>query len=222
MNLKQERSERSDEYTEKSPKIEETNQLPWWMVVMLLLVFIMIAFATFFIYIDPIDPQPEPTVYPETSEYEGEINESEVEDEMHRILNNEREERELNSLVIDSDLTEMAGYKSSNMVQKSYISHESPSGGNIEDRFKRFAPDCVRYSENLAQTYYKRNVDVNYGDIRNYESEEELARGIMDQFIASEGHKDNLLDESWDSVGVSMDVNENGKVYVAHEFCEHS
>jgi len=48
---------------------------------------------------------------------------------------------------------------------------------------------------------------------------EELSTGITKQFMNSPDHKDNLLDEQWESHGINIQVTSQDEVYVTHKFC---
>lgn len=179
-------------------------------------VFIGVYMASFFmIYNDtPSSNSDQPEV-----EYEGNLDENDVITEVIRLVNEERRERGLDGLQQDVKLQDVANYKAEKMTAQEYISHTSPSGGTIKDRFERFDTGCTNFGENLAQTYYKHKVDANYGSFDTYTTEEELAEGIVKQFMASNSHEENLLDSDWESMGVGLGINDEGRVYIAQEFC---
>lgn len=151
--------------------------------------------------------------------YNESLEEDKVLSELYTLTNINRGDRGINTLNINNDLRTMAEYKANNMKNKNYISHTSPSGSSVEDRFKRFNAECAKKGENLAQTYYMQEVDVNYGGNSLYTSEKELARGINKQFMASQSHKNNILSEDYSEYGLGLSITENGKVYVVQEFC---
>lgn len=177
----------------------------------------MVAF--FVIYDSPgSDSDPTNNDQPEL-EYNGTLDKNDVMTEVIRLANEERTERGMDGLAQDVELQDVANYKAEKMTTQEYISHTSPSGETVEDRFERFDTGCTEYGENLAQTYYKSKIDVNYGSFDTYTTEEELAEGIVKQFMASDSHKENLLDSDWEKMGVGIGINDEGRVYVAQEFC---
>lgn len=151
--------------------------------------------------------------------YNGSLKEDEVLSELYTLTNVNRGDRGMNTLEINDDLETMAEYKANNMKNKNYISHTAPSGSTVEDRFERFNIECPNKGENLAQTYYMQEVDVNYGSTSLYTSEKELAKGINKQFMASQSHKNNILSEDYSEYGLGLSITEDGKVYVVQEFC---
>lgn len=153
------------------------------------------------------------------NQYNGSLDEGEVLSELYTLINVNRGDRGMNTLQINNNLETMAEYKANNMKSKNYISHTSPSGSTVDDRFERFNIECSNKGENLAQTYYMQEVDVNYGSTSLYTSEEELAEGINKQFMASQSHKNNILSEDYSEYGLGLSITEEGKVYVVQEFC---
>lgn len=188
-----------------------------------LFAFIGVYMAAFFvIYDDPSsNSNPDDNDQPEL-QYNGSLDKTDVITEVIRLANEERTDRGLDGLMQDADLQQVAEYKAEKMTTKGYISHTSPNGGTVQDRFERFDTGCTEFGENLAQTYYKSKIDVNYGSFDTYTTEEELAEGIVKQFMASDSHKENLLDEDWEEMGVNIGINDEGRVYVAQEFCGQS
>ena len=84
---------------------------------------------------DPNDTKTEPK---EELQFNGSIDRAAVMTEMHRLMNEERKEENLEALGQDADLQEVADYKAQKMVEKEYISHQSPSGETVKDRFEKF------------------------------------------------------------------------------------
>lgn len=148
------------------------------------------------------------------------VNETELNQLTYDNLNNERIERDLHALSQDTDIENIAQYKTENMISEDYIAHESPDGQNVNDRFSQFNVNCQSVGENLAKTFYDRNVNHEYDEgTITYTSMEELSQGIVNQFMNSQPHKENLLDENWNSHGLSIQVTSDNEVYVTHKFC---
>lgn len=177
----------------------------------------MVAF--FVIYDSPGSDSDPPSDDEPDIEYEGNLDKNEVISEALRLANEERKERDIDGLGQSMVLQDIAEYKAEKMTAQQYISHTSPSGETVEDRFDRFNMDCESYGENLAQTYYKSKIDANYGSFDTYTTEQELAEGIVKQFMASDSHKENLLSDDWETMAIGIGINDEGRVYVAQEFC---
>jgi uncharacterized protein YkwD len=70
-------------------------------------------------------------------------------------------------------------------------------------------------------TYYASPVQIDNGTTVTYENENELAHGLMRQWIRSPEHRDNLLSKA-ESVGHGISITtEDGRiaVYVTQNFC---
>lgn len=147
---------------------------------------------------------------------------------MHEYVNEERTQRGLNALDFDEDLREIARYHSEDMAQRGYFSHTDPEGNNFADRYDRFNYTCrvptdgnTYYTggENIAYTYYETNVRLDSGEIVHYDTESELARGIVNQWMNSTGHRENLLADYWQNEGIGIYVTDDNKVYATQNFC---
>jgi len=155
------------------------------------------------------------------------LNETEVERLIHEEVNEYRSEQGVSELAYDDDLAEIAEYHSQNMAEDGEIYHTSPGGQTVEDRYERFGYDCrvsdgedqYRTSgENVAQTWY----EVQLTDGEYHGTPEELAEGIVQQWINSSGHRENLVDDVWRRQGIGVAVTEedgNTAVYVTQNFC---
>lgn len=152
--------------------------------------------------------------------YKGNLDEQKVLAELYTMTNINRGDNNIDTLDLNQSLENVAQYKASNMKQKDYVSHVSPSGSNLTDRLDRFGLKCNQSGENIGQLYYKREIDVNYADENvNYTTEKELASGINKQFMNSNQHKSNIISREYDDYGIGMSITENGKVYVTQVFC---
>jgi len=158
------------------------------------------------------------------------IDRAETERYVHEYVNEERTERGLASLEFDPDLREVARYYSARMAREEFFAHTAPDGGTLSDRYDRFDYDCrvsvgdgriATGGENLAYTYYEMPVKTDDG-VEFYDTERELARGIVDGWMNSKGHRENLLQPYWEHEGIGVyAVTEDGRlrVYATQHFC---
>lgn len=75
-------------------------------------------------------------------------------------------------------------------------------------------------SENIAVTYAGLPVDRS-GDRVCYESAADVARGVVDQWLNSQGHRENLLNYRWqrEGIGVALEsVSQGYRIYVTQKF----
>ena len=147
---------------------------------------------------------------------------------MHDYVNEERTQRGLSALDFDEDLREIARSHSQDMAERGYFSHTDPEGDDFSDRYEEFDYTCrvptddgMYYTggENIAYTYYETNVRTGSGDTVYYDTESELARGIVDQWMNSAGHRQNMLADYWQNEGIGIYVTSDNRVYATQNFC---
>lgn len=158
------------------------------------------------------------------------IDRAETERYVHEYVNEERTERGLAPLEFDADLRAVARYYSARMAKEEFFAHTAPDGGTLSDRYDRFNYDChvsvgdgrvATGGENLAHTYYEAPVKTDDG-VEFYDTERELARGIVDGWMNSSGHRKNLLQSYWEREGIGVYAIEEGgrlRVYATQHFC---
>ena len=146
-------------------------------------------------------------VTPEANEIEKEnanivvsdkVNSSELtedEKEVYELINQKRIENGLDILAIDDDVQNLCRIKASEMVEKEYFSHNSPTYGTIFEMIKN---DKISYKvagENIA------------GNSDNQKA--------VDAWMNSENHKANILSRNYNYTGIAV-VNspKYGKIFV--------
>ncbi|AHZ23552.1 hypothetical protein BM92_13275 [Haloferax mediterranei ATCC 33500] len=142
-------------------------------------------------------------------------------------LNEERQKRGLSPVEYDLELQAIARYHSKDMAESGYFAHDSPDGESLKARYQKFGYNCkvpvggnayMTGSENIAQTYHDENV-VGAGYLA---TEQELADGLMDQWMNSTGHRKNILTPEWNNIGVGVYIIEESggtAVYATQNFC---
>lgn len=228
---------------------KESSSPSWWRIALVLLVVGSILSVVGFVAgypsavpsVDsisgsenPVDAggTPEPTStssngQSSSAESDDRLSEEEVERLIHEAVNDYRAERGVSKLTYDDGLAEIARYHSSNMADDGDIYHTSPDGQSVDDRYERFGYDCrvpvgdgkYRTSgENVAKTWYEEDLT----NEEYYDTPEELAKGVVEQWINSPEHRDNLVDDAWRKEGIGVTVVEedgNTAVYVTQNFC---
>lgn len=149
---------------------------------------------------------------------------------IHEYINDERTERGLQPLEFDPALREVARYYSARMAREDFFAHTAPDGATLSDRYDRFGYDCrvsvsggriATGGENLAYTYYEVPVNTD-GGVEFYDTERDLARGIVDGWMNSQGHRENLLQPYWEHEGIGVyAIEDDGRlrVYATQHFC---
>jgi uncharacterized protein YkwD len=160
------------------------------------------------------------------------VNRTQVERAIHSEINDRREANGLRPIDWDSNLQEIARYHSRDMAQGDYFAHTSPGGETMEDRYSRFGYNCqvstggntyVTGAENIAYTFAGTDIMRENGDTINHNyDEQEIAEGIVNQWMNSAGHRENILRSYWRSEAIGVYLKETDgktKVYATQNFC---
>ncbi len=109
---------------------------------------------------------------------------SELEEEMIRLVNSERAKEGLRQLTFDPTLREIGRKHSEDMFRRGYFSHYSPEGKTVADRAQDHGYDYLVIGENLA-----------------YAPDLQLAhQGLMN----SPGHRANILSQDYGKIGIGI------------------
>ncbi|SDI21338.1 CAP domain-containing protein [Alteribacillus bidgolensis] len=119
----------------------------------------------------------------ETVNDEEVASESEFEQEVIRLTNEEREKQGLQPLEPYSELSDVARDKSEDMRDAGYFSHNSPNYGSPFDMMDTYGIEYQGAGENIAA---------------GQQSPEQVVEGWMN----SEGHRENILNGSFTHIGV--------------------
>ena len=128
----------------------------------------------------PSAPDASTPSVPETPSVEGM---SEYELEVARLVNVERARYGLSALAPDAELSRVARYKSQDMREKGYFSHESPTYGTPFQMMKSFGITYRTAGENIAYGYA-------------------APAKVVEAWMNSEGHRANILNGSYTRIGV--------------------
>ena len=135
-------------------------------------------------------PPPPPAVQPATlTTFEADILAG---------VNKERVAAGLAPLQIDAALVAVARERSADMVQQGYFGHVSPSGETAFLLLDRYGIPYGWAGENLARN--------------NYPDEECVFVAVRD-WMASEGHRENILNVHYTAIGVGAAVDSSGMKY---------
>lgn len=118
--------------------------------------------------------------------------------EVFELVNAERLERGIPALIWDSSLVPVARAHSEEMLQMGYFSHVSPNTGTLGDRLNAAGISFLSAGENLA---YAPSVEIAH-------------RGLMQ----SDGHRANILDASFERVGMGVIEAPDGTLMLTQVF----
>ena len=101
------------------------------------------------------------------------------------LTNQERAEAGLHALTLDPLLSEAAQRKAGDMFAFNYWAHNSPSGRDPWSFFKEINYQYLYAGENLARDFND-------------------SEGVVDAWMVSPSHKDNLLNNKYQEIGVAV------------------
>lgn len=121
------------------------------------------------------------------------------EEEVVRLVNQKRAKAGLPALKINWQLSRVARYKSADMANKGYFSHNSPTYGTPFQMMENFGLRFSAAGENIA-----------YGQRTPAE--------VMRDWMNSPGHRSNILSGAYTEIGVGLAKNKNGVCYWTQQF----
>lgn len=149
---------------------------------------------------------------------------------IHIEINERRGHHGLSLLNYDADLREIARQHSTVMAEHNDIFHTQPDGDTRSDRYEAAGYNCrveidsneyATGGENVAKSWYMATISSERGEFY-FDSPQELATGIVNQWMNSTGHRENILRPYWNKEGIGVAVSEedgNTAIYVTQNFC---
>jgi uncharacterized protein YkwD len=145
------------------------------------------------------------------------------------LINNERQGERLPTLAPDVRLTSIARAHSQDMAAHAYFDHTNRNGETPTDRANQADYSCRKnlggswYSdgiaENIFQAWTYSSSTVFYGITSyNYMTIDAIAKQVVQGWMDSPGHRENILEKQYDKSGIGIAVN-NDMVYVTQNFC---
>ena len=137
------------------------------------------------------------------------VSSDEVEERIHERVNAIRAEHDLSRLDHDDEIASTARTYSHDMGERGYFSHVSPEGETPADRLDdKYPGECSAVGENLALVGTGGAADA-----------DEIAERIVQGWMNSEGHRENILTARWDSQGIGVYI-DGDRVYATQNFCD--
>jgi len=115
------------------------------------------------------------------------------------IVNEERRRVGLSRLAVQTQLTQAARAHSADMVARNFFGHHSPEGTTVADRVALAGYEFTVVGENVARG-------------------QENARQVMNDWMASRGHKANILSPSYTEIGVGVAADKKGHLFWTQNF----
>ena len=185
-----------------------------FMVLLVVLISVLVVLAVGYIALADVAPWNDEQRSPEPT-----LDETTVESLVIEKVNQQRLAEGLDPVEHNPALTAVARNHSADMVNREYYAHENPEGEGPGDRVRHGGLDCEAVGENIAGTWYQKEVETNGGSKR-HTNPEELADGVVDQWLNSLSHRNNMLDPRWEETGVGVVYTADREVIVTQKFCE--
>ena len=158
-----------------------------------------------------------------------EFSASKIESLVFQYTNEERNKHGKSSLTNDARLASIARGHSYDMGNRGFFDHDTPEGLEPTDRANNAGHSCrkdygsyytIGIAENIAQHWlYTSYMTIGIKSSYTWHSEESLAREIVDGWMNSPGHRENILDSDYDRLGVGISITKDDAVYATQNFC---
>jgi uncharacterized protein YkwD len=134
-----------------------------------------------------------------------------VEDLVFEMTNQARRARGLPPFIQDAELTQVARAFSDDMLVRRFFDHTTPDG--------------VSFDARLADRYHHRvrlmGENIWYASGYNIGKIQQVAKEIVDDWMSSPGHRENILDPRFTHLGVGISVR-NHTIRATQEFVGRS
>jgi uncharacterized protein YkwD len=138
-------------------------------------------------------------------------------------VNEERRKRGLNTLKFDSELSKVARLHSLDMITRNFFEHDNPDG---EDPTARAIKSGYNVHKELGNGWFSDGIAENIGemptgDVQGHgyiSSSEDVAEAMMEGWMNSPGHKANILNIEYDTIGVGVAYDGYGKYLLTQDF----
>lgn len=153
-----------------------------------------------------------------------------LEKNIHDRINTERQKSGMKPLVWDDKLANIARKHSQDMAQNNFFDHTNLVGEGPTERGNNAGYNCHKdyrayytygIAENILQgwtygtIYYTNGIETG----RDWYYPETIAENTVNGWLSSEGHKKNILTETYDKEGIGIAIALDGKVLVTEDFC---
>lgn len=122
-----------------------------------------------------------------------------MENQVIKLVNQARVNAGLQPFTANWELSRVARYKSQDMANKGYFNHTSPTYGSPFTMMQNFGIKFTAAGENIAMG-------------------QRTAQEVMNSWMNSPGHRSNILNPSFNQIGVGLAKNSNGTCYWTQQF----
>lgn len=140
-------------------------------------------------------------------DYRRAVHPTAIEQAVHKRTNAQRKKAGYCTISFDYHLSGIAQRHSRDMAMRGYFAHESPDGTSPKDRYRISGHEDRQSAENLSLTY--PDIDA---------TPRAIAVEIVDGWMDSNGHRQNILEMSWTKEGIGVFLTRDGGVYTTQNF----
>jgi len=130
-----------------------------------------------------------------------------IEQAIHEATNRRRTNHDLAPLSYSDHLAAIALQHSRDMAERDLFDHISPDDVDASGRYRRFGHDDRSVGENIACRYPIPTASAT-----------DIAAAVVDGWMDSTGHRENLLRGHFEAEGLGVFVDTDGAVYVTQNF----
>jgi len=145
-------------------------------------------------------------------------------------VNQERRNFGLIALVHDLELADVARIHSNDMATSGFFDHTHLIGQAPTDRADAAGYDCIKREGNLIYTgiaenifsgwLYSSTTRIGFISTRNYFGLAEIADVVVNGWMNSTGHRQNILTPRYEKEGIGIAINPDTEaVLVTQNFC---
>jgi uncharacterized protein YkwD len=148
---------------------------------------------------------------------------------IHELINAERAARKVRPLRFEDRLAEVGRLHSRDMFNRNFFDHIDPDGKGPTARGRARGYTCRKYlgefmSEGLSENIFQNNLYnrvIFNGDKATYEwnTTQEIAESTVKGWMASAGHRQNILNPSFQREGIGVYIAPNDQVLITQMFC---
>ena len=153
-----------------------------------------------------------------------------LETSIHELVNQERRNIGLIALAHDLQLADVARSHSNDMATSRFFDHTNMIGQAPTDRADAAGYDCIRQEGNLMYMgiaenifsgwLYSSTTRIGLISTRNYLSLAEIADVVVDGWMNSPGHRQNILTPRYSKEGIGISISTDTEaVLVTQNFC---
>lgn len=130
-----------------------------------------------------------------------------LEKTIHELVNRERKEHRICDLSFDPGMALVARGHSEDMVARAYMCHVTPEGKGPQER-----------GAEKGVTILAENIAGDGEDPNNANNQLNIAQRVVDGWMNSPGHRQNILTEPFIREGIGVGISWDGLVYITQVF----